>query len=393
VSTELTPEGLQAQSFDEIRAELVEAFRAAFGPINTAPESAIGQQISIMAEREALLVQAMQSVYASQYPASAAGRSLDGVVQLTGITRREATRSVATVQVTGDPNTVIAAGSAVKNDNDDIFEFAAPVTIDAFGDGEGEVIATEAGPVSVLAGTITKIETPVSGWDTVANENDGQTGRATETDPELRLRRAESLAVTGAATVEAIRARLRQQIDDVTAVTIIENRDDVADGEGRPPHSFEAIVQGGIEQDIANLIWEVKPAGIETVGNVTQTVEDSQGTNQTIRFSRPVPVYLWVNVTLTPNGVGDFPTTAEALTKEAVVSKGSELNVGEKVVYQSLFGPIYRAVEGLEMVSIEVGTSSDPGTQPASFAAANVDIASNELALWDEARVSVTINE
>lgn len=392
MSTELTPQGFEAQPFDEIRSEIVEAVRDVLGPVNTGSESAIGQLVSIMAEREALLVQALQTTYSSQYPSSAAGRSLDGVVQLTGITRREATRSVATVQITGDPNTVITEGSAVKTDNDDILRFAEDVTLDSAGEGEGQVVAEEAGPVNVLAGTITTIETPISGWDTVNNQNDGQTGQSTETDPELRLRRAESLAVTGAATVEAIRARLRQQVNDVSAVTIIENRDDVVDAEGRPPHSFEAIVQGGIDQDIADLIWLVKPAGIETVGNVTETVEDSQGNDQTIKFSRPVPVYIWVNVTLTPNGVGDFPTGAEALTKEAVVKKGSDLNVGEKVAYQSLFGPIYRAVDGLELASIEVASSSDPNTQPSTFEAANINIASNELSLWDEARVSVTIN-
>jgi len=394
MTTELTSDGFVAQSFAEIRAEIADAFREVLGPVNPGPESAVGQQISIMAEREALLVQALQTVYASQYPGSAAGRSLDGVAQLTGITRREATRSIATVQVTGDPNTVVPAGSLVKNDNGDLFEFSEPVTLDSAGEGSGEVIAIEAGSVSVLANTITTIETPFSGWDSVNNDNDGQTGRDVETDPELRLRRAESLSVTGAATVEAIRARLRQQVDDVTAVTIIENRDDVVDGDGRPPHSFEAIVQGGIEQDIADLIWEVKPAGIETFGNVTETVEDSQGTNQTIQFSRPVPVYVWVNVTLTANGIGDFPSaSAESLTQEAVVSKGSELTVGDKVVYQSLFGPIYRAVDGLEMVTIEVGTSTDAETQPSAFASENIEIASNELALFDEARVSVTINE
>jgi len=80
VSTELTQQGFEAQSFAQIRSEIVDAVRDVLGPVNTGSESAIGQMISIIAEREALLVQALQATYASQYPASAAGRSLDGVV-------------------------------------------------------------------------------------------------------------------------------------------------------------------------------------------------------------------------------------------------------------------------------------------------------------------------
>src|SRR5260221_13941560 len=55
---------------------------------------------------------------------------------------------------------------------------------------------------------------------------------------------------------------------------------------GRPPKSFEAVVQGGSDDDIANQIWLTKPAGIETFGNVNNgngvPITDSQGGKQII---------------------------------------------------------------------------------------------------------------
>jgi uncharacterized phage protein gp47/JayE len=387
----LTAQGFERPTFDEIRSAIVERMRDIYGPINTGPESAIGQQIALMAEREDLLWQAQEAVYLSQYPDSAGGRSLDGAVQLTGVSRQGATRTVVTAQLSGDAGTIIPAGSQASTTDGDVFETVNTVTIGS-GGVEVQMIALEPGPVLALSGTLTEIETPVPGWESITNDVDGETGRAVESDAELRIRRIQSLAVTGAGTVESIRARLLQQVSDVTAVSIIENRTDDVDGDGRPPHSFEAVVQGGIDQDIADLIWQVKPAGIETTGNISMTVADSQGVSQPIAFTRPVQRFIWVQVVLTPNGIGDFPADAEQVATDAIVEKGETLSVGDDVLYQSFFGPLYRNVPGLESATIQVGVSEDAETEP-SYAAENISIAANEIALFLADRVTVTIDD
>ncbi|TQE99507.1 MAG: baseplate J/gp47 family protein, partial [Spiribacter salinus] len=362
--TGVTPQGFERPSFEEIRADIVAEFRAVLGPVNTGPESAVGQQIAIMAEREALLWEGLEATYHSQYPDTAKGRSLDGAVQLTGITRLDATRTTVAVQFAGDPGTVIPAGSEASTNDGDLFSLVVEVTLDGSGEGEGQMQAVETGEVLALAGTLVNIETPVSGWDTITNATDGEEGRNAETDPQLRARRAQSLQVAGAGTVPAIRARLLQQVDDVTAVTIIENRNDTVDGQGRPPHSFETVVSGGTDQDVADLLWEVKPAGIETTGEITSAVEDSQGVNQTIRFSRPIQRFVWLKVDLQVDGTGEFPDNAEQATKDALVAFGETLSVGDDVLYQALFGPIYRNIPGIDMVTLTVAVNSDAGTEP-----------------------------
>ena len=212
--------------------------------------------------------------------------------------------------------------------------------------------------------------TPIAEWQTITNILAGSLGRLVETDAELRLRRQKSIKLLGAGTVEAIQARVSQDVDGVTSCTVFENvtlqqepiiiafptpftggdtitvtydtlfnfsvsfttdqattmgllvtqfellpqvasasyggtgnqtltvnlvqcvdltvNSAVADvsaqsaaiSGGRPPKSFEAVVEGGSDQAVAQEIWLTKPAGIETYGNVNNgngiTILDSQ---------------------------------------------------------------------------------------------------------------------
>lgn len=387
----LTEQGFERPSFDEIRGAIVDRMRDIYGPINTGPESAIGQQISIMAERENSLWDAQESVYLSQYPDSASGRSLDGAAQLTGVTRQGATKTSAIVALDGKPGTIIPAGSQVSNDVGGVFETAESVDIGSEPQSV-QILALAPGPFLALANTITNIETPVPGWDSVNNPNDGDVGRAVETDPEFRERRIRSLAVTGAGTVEAIRSRILEQIDDVSAVTVLTNRTDRVDDGGRPPHSFEAIVQGGVDQDIGDLIWQIGPAGIPTHGNVSVGVTDSQDMPHTVEFTRPVEQYIWARVTLTADGSRTFPDTPEPIAKASIVDKGESLSVGDDVHYQAFFGPLYRAIPGLELAEIEIGASDDAESEP-SYSAGNIDIAGVEIATFLADRITVTVRD
>jgi len=89
--------------------------------------------------------------------------------------------------------------------------------------------AVNYGAVIALNGTLTEIVTPISGWYECTNFLDGATGRDEETDAELRTRRAQSLALIGASTVEAIKTQILQNVDSVTACTVYENDTSDAD--------------------------------------------------------------------------------------------------------------------------------------------------------------------
>ena len=296
----------------------------------------------------------------------------------------------STVDAESDGNEI----EVISSDRSTSFSLSVsgPVTVESAG-SVSQFIALESGAQAVPTGSLDTIETPVSGWEGVENFQDGEQGRDIETDAELRTRREQSLQILGAGTVEAIRARLIQNVDDVNSVSIVENRSNEVDADGRPPHSFETIVSGGTDSDVADELWQTKPAGIETFGTITEIVLDSQGNEQTIGFSRPENVYIWVRMTVNTNGVGTFPDDGEGQIKTNVVEYGETLGVGDPVVIQALFGPVYQ-VPGIADVTIEIAQTDSPAIEPdeGDWVTDNLILSAVEQSLWDEDRVDVDVN-
>jgi len=215
-----------------------------------------------------------------------------------------------------------------------------------------EAEAIETGRVVAPKGTLNVIETPVSGLDAVNNFEDTSLGRDVETDAEIRIRRAQSLNRGGAATLEAIRSRMLEEVADVLDCYVFENATDVTDIEGRPPHSIEVVVSGGSDADVAAQIWNTKPAGIATYGSLSELVEDSQGSDHNIQFSRPFERAVWVRVLLDSFDEEEFPDDGTAQVAANIKQYGDDyLTIGKDLIIQRLFKPIYEVV-GIEEASL-----------------------------------------
>lgn len=247
------------------------------------------------------------------------------------------------------------------------------------------------GAIQALANSITTITTPVSGLDSVNNPVALTLGREEETDTELRQRHTESVQVAGTATVEAIQASLRK-VQGVTQALVVENRSNVTDGDGRPPKSYECVVEGGTEDNIGQTVWDTKPAGVETYGSILNVVTDVDGNSQSVYFSRPKPSYIWFEVEYTLYDEESFPTNGEDAIKEAVVAFGKTLGLGNDVIPKRFFGTVYTSVAGIEDLTIRVATSGeDPNTTPATFTENPIDISPVEISQYDTSRITVTL--
>lgn len=246
----------------------------------------------------------------------------------------------------------------------------------------GNFTAVDKGAIALPAGALTNIQTPISGWQTITNASPGLIGRNLEIDDELRIRRTRSLKLAGAGTVDAIRARVLN-ITGVTATSIIENATNAIFG-SIPPHSFETLVLGGADQDIANTIWQVKPAGIGTFGNVSLPVLDSAGKAHIVSFSRPVKLYIYATVTLTKNAL--YPLDGDLVIKNGIVKQIMGLEVGEDVIYQSLYQSIYD-VPGIISAVIQIGGSlvEIPPVQTSS----NVSVDVAQIAVSDITKINI----
>ena len=269
---------------------------------------------------------------------------------------------------------LIAAGTDLS-----VSKFGTPV--------DTEAVLT--GSLTAPINTLTVIDTPVTGLDEVTNIIQETTGRDEEIDQELRLRRAESLNKAGSSTIDAIHARLLQNVEGLTDVNVIENASDIVDGAGRPPHSFECTIVGGDDEDIAKEIWESKPAGIQTHGNTSAEHVDTQGVTRVMNFSRPVNLYAHVRVDLTIAAENGFPVNGLSLIQENILAYGETFDIGQDLIIQKFFTPVY-AVPGISDANIYLDLTPNPGDAP-SYVQANIPVDTTEIANFDLTRIIVTI--
>lgn len=273
--------------------------------------------------------------------------------------------------------------------------FAAP-TVD---DGDMTVIpatriparAQNNGPVGATAGTVTFAITVISGVTGVVNPEDGLVGRLQETDAELRARHLLALSSAGRATPEAIRARLLDDVEGVTFARVVENESNTTDSAGRPPHSFETYVIGGDDDEIAQSIWESKPAGIRAYGSTVVQVSDSLGTAHAVGFSRPTTLYGHLRVTITPGEgyptVGTPTDTARRAIADYLAAAGAP-QLGVDFYRFALGLPVAQAVPGVAGLLVETDATAAPGDVP-SFSNADLAVAEGEILDWDIDRITV----
>ena len=355
--------GFKRKRLDLLLQELNAEVKTIFGDnFNVSPESPDGQINGVISESNANLWELAEEAYNAFNPKAASGASLSNLVQLNKINRLIATRSRVELSLTGDSGTVIVAGSLVStSDTGDTLSTNDSVTIDGAGNAVVQATALEFGPISMLAGTITQIDTPVSGWDTVTNNDNATVGTNEESDSDLRARRQRSVAIDAQSIIDAIRAGV-ESIDNVTQAVVLENDTNVEDSNGLPPKSFQVVVSGGTNADVADVIWLKKPAGILAFGDITVEIIDSQGIAHDISFSRPAPVVVYVEVTLTT--FPEYPANGDNLIKQAIVNYANgdlvdnrSFGLGDNVIYTRLYTPI-NSVAGHEIDDLQISIVS-----------------------------------
>lgn len=273
-----------------------------------------------------------------------------------------------------------------SNDQSETFDIALNnVTFSYIGSPVKFESAT-AGAITPAIGDLSQIVTVYAGWDSVSNNVAANVGRLAESDTALRQRWNGSLYARSVAMVDSIAAALLT-LNGVTVARVYENDSDETDDEGRPPHSIEAVVNGGDADEIGATIWEKKAAGIDTFGSQSVNVTDSQGFIHTINFNRPIPVYVWLNVEITEYPEEALPPDATTVITEALTEYGETLTVGNDVILQRFIGAIYQAVSGVGYVTIEAAT----GVPAGAYSSNNISVDDRHTAEFDASRITVTI--
>ena len=244
---------------------------------------------------------------------------------------------------------------------------------------------TTDGAITPAIGDLTDIVTTYAGWDSVSNNVSANTGRLAESDTALRQRWNASLYTRSVGMTDSIASAL-MTLNGVTSAYVYENDSDSTDEDGRPPHSIEAVVNGGETDEIGLTIWQKKAAGIDTYGSQSVSINDSQGFPHTINFNRPLIVPIYLNITVTEYPEEALPPNAQAMITEAVLNYGNTLTVGNDVILQRFMGAIYQNVTGIGYITVTASTNGS------TYSSNNISIDARHVATFDASRIQVTIS-
>ena len=194
------------------------------------------------------------------------------------------------------------------------FESSGKIVIESSVDGVN-------GSVEITGGTAnTAFGFPIND-EQAGRGGESLLGRNVETDAEARARRSRVIRAPGGGSVLSIQAAI-STLPEVSYARVYENPLNVIDSSGRPPKCIEAVVLGGVDNDIAEVIREKKAGGIQAYAvpgsnGVTVILQDDDTNDFTIGFSRPDQVQLYVEVHVQVQR-GTFGGGVQALGEQAV---------------------------------------------------------------------------
>lgn len=355
----LTPAGFVKKPLNVILEEINQQSRDIFGEsVNIQPSSPIGQQNGINASSLSDLWELCEFIYYAFDPSSAQRDALARLVQLNGISRKPATKSKVICTFSGNAGTIIPIGFEVGVVNtDNIFTTTVSSTIGAGGTIAIGMESVANGSIVAEANTLTVIINPLNGLVSATNGLKADVGNNEENDIELRNRRELSTEQASQNLIDSLYGTLNQ-ILNVKSVNIFENDTNITDNKGIPPHSFNTIISGGNDEEIAKTLFVGKTPGVLTFGNTNVIINDEQNLPRVINFTRPIliPIFVIINTTNT----GSFPANGVNLIQEAIIQYAQlTFIVGKNVERTRLYTPI-NSISGHSVQSLFIGKLPNP---------------------------------
>ena len=252
-----------------------------------------------------------------------------------------------------------------------------------------EFTCLTAGKIEAPVNTITNIVTTINGWDSVTNTKTLSAGRNDETDTELRRRWSLSVYQKASNMLEAIQANVYRRVTGVTACVAYENTTDIVDIYGRLPHSIEVIVDGGDEQEIAEMIFRYTCGGIDFNGDISREVVDVANVKHIVKFNRPTEVKIWLKFNITKNVEESWDSNGIARIKQLIVDLGNKHTIGQDVILQKFIVLIYDNITGVGFVEIQATKGNTAGT----YSGQNIVINAIEKPVFDLDRVEILSTE
>lgn len=399
----VTDAGFVLKRQPDIIKDIQDRHRASFGTgIDVAIATELGQIDGDVSSELAELWELAQIAYNAYDPSKADNAALVAISALTGTIKEGDAPSTAPITVNLNAGITLPAGTlcSVIGRPDILFQLLVSATnaggsaadISTGTDSKPLVATcTQAGPIVVVAGTLTVRATIIGGWNNVTNTADATPGRFADTNIQLRQRREDELALRGGSTARAIKADMldtehHPELIGIRSCAVLTNRTDDIDTDGLLPHSFEVLIDDGDSPTVANdaiaqSIFDSGPDGINTNGSATGTAVDENGDSQIMRFSRVTLRPVYFAYTLQKGAA--YPVDGDAQVKAAVLQLGTTIGAGQEIVALA-FKAVALSVAGV----IDV-TAFALDFAPSPTATANLSPSRRERATFDSAHISI----
>lgn len=393
----VTDAGYVIKAQTDILASLIARAKAAplLGPnLDYSSASPLGQLLGLISGELAECEEHNAQVYAANDPEAATGAPLDNVCSITGTSRPDAAPSRSLSQTVNlDAGFTLNQSDALISPAgrpDLIFQMDQDSVTNP-GGSAADIPCTFTcltdGPINADAGQLTSIINPILGWNSTTNTADVIPGRDVALDPELRALRTIELFTRGGSTVGAIRAHV-QEVSGVLTSGVLENTSDAPDADGVPAHSFAVVLDDGAvpaaaDNDVAQAIYDTRPAGIAGDGTDSGTATDS-GDESThlehFRRNERKPVYIVATLTVSAS----FPVDGLQQVKDALKARGDGYAVGEDVVALFLRAACFNVAGVVDVPTFTLDFS------PAPVNTGNLTVTTFQRATFDTSLITVS---
>lgn len=302
-------DGLVTQSLEEITADITNLFKSVYGDnINIEQNSPDGQFIGLLAQEKKDTLDLVTEFYNCLDVDAVVGIPQDIIYKLNALVRKNYTYSYCYVNLVItepvalqglDDNIENADGTGytVTDENGNRWILAESQTITETGTYGYNFRAAELGEVTALANTITIMETVIRGVAGVNNPAANYiTGNTGESDSAFRTRRNRSMSVPTQGFDESTESQLLE-LSDVVDCKIYDNRSNEVVND-IPAHGIWVIVEGGLAEEIGEVIYNNLPPGIPMKGSQSVLVSKVNGDIETIYYDIAKSTPLYVKATL-----------------------------------------------------------------------------------------------
>lgn len=366
--------GLSMDRYAQILSDMIDAVVAWKGEsISTDEKELLGHMLRQISYQSDGQNEKIQQIYDAMSVANNTGVPLDNFLELIGLDRQSASASTATLTCTVSKAATIPAGSTAKTDANVYFTTDTALVFAGAGSSDVAATCTESGPYNAAIGEIDNIVTSVDGWTTVTNAAAAIPGRNRETDAELKLRHTTAVDTSGERDAASISEAVGN-VSGVSAVLVIEDY-----SETWPVFVY---VIGGSDSEVAAAIDGQTTIGIGTSGTTIVDVYNIDlKQDRTIRFTRALDLDIYIDLDIQVTDL--FPADGDDQIKAALASFFDGNNIGEDVLYNQLFSPIY-TIPGCIVSVMQIGITPSPtGTS-------DIAVSNTQRAVIDSANIVIT---